>query len=283
MEEKRFFYAPVKAKRALQELDKIWDHTVKPFRVAPHVWSIGCNDDVSVHLLDSGDGLILLDTGMEQYLHLVVNSIWSLGFNPKDIKMILLGHYHGDHTNGVRLLKEMCGAKVYLSKEDEVQHQLHKDDVKPMRTLPYEVDSFFDDNKPVKLGHFTIETKLVPGHTPGCTAFFFDDMDEETGETFHVAMHGGLGAATMKPEVLERNGYPEELAHIFIKDCYELAERKVDIALASHLNHGNIEPNIPEDGKDYRGFVADYAWHDILIDRADCVKSYYPDKYQVLT
>ena len=103
MEEKKFYYAPVKENRALRELDKNWDHTVKPFRLAPHVWSIGCNDDVSVHLLDSGEGLILLDTGMEQYLHLVVNAIWSLGFNPKDIKMILLGHFHGDHTNGVRL------------------------------------------------------------------------------------------------------------------------------------------------------------------------------------
>ena len=53
----------------------------------------------------------------------------------------------------------------------------------------------------------------------------------------------------------------------------------VDIALSSHLNQANILPNIPKDVNDYTVFVADYAWRDVLINRADAVKEFYPDVY----
>ena len=53
----------------------------------------------------------------------------------------------------------------------------------------------------------------------------------------------------------------------------------MDIALASHLNQANILPNIPKDPRDYSVFVADYAWGDVLINRADAVKEFYPEVY----
>jgi metallo-beta-lactamase class B len=53
----------------------------------------------------------------------------------------------------------------------------------------------------------------------------------------------------------------------------------VDIALASHLNQNNILPNIPKDPDDYTVFVADYAWADVLINRAEAVKKFYPEIY----
>lgn len=67
-------------------LDRRWERAVPVYRMAPHVWNVGGQDDVSVYLLDSGEGLILLDTGYEETLYLVINNIWSLEFNPKDIK-----------------------------------------------------------------------------------------------------------------------------------------------------------------------------------------------------
>ena len=70
--------------------------------MGPHVYSVGGNDDVCAYLLDSGQGHILIDTGMEQSVYLLVDSIHRMGFDPRDIKMILLSHYHGDHVNGAR-------------------------------------------------------------------------------------------------------------------------------------------------------------------------------------
>ena len=173
----------------------------------------------------------------------------------------------------------MSGAEIWISKEDEEQHQIHKDDTFPMPTTPYTVDHFYDDNKPIELGRFKIYTKLTPGHTHGATTFRFEDRDDETGEVFQCAMHGGLGAPQLKPENLEKNGLTKELAYRFIADCEEMSNWKVDITMPSHLNQGNVVPNIPEDTNDYRPFVADYAWHDILLNRAEFLKGCYPEKY----
>lgn len=280
--DKKFYYAqvpPVRYGKAIK-LGCSWDYTAPVYRTAPHVFNVAGQDDVSVYLLDSGEGLILIDTGYQESLYLTIDSIWRAGFDPKDIKLILLSHWHGDHVNGCRYIKEMSGAKVYISKEDEEQHQLHKDDTFPMPTTPYTADYLYNNDETINLGRFQIHTKLTPGHTPGATTFWFEDTDEETGKTYVCAMHGGLGVLpAMTPEKLAELGQSVEQAYRFVADCEEMAQWKVDICMPSHLNQGNIMPNIPEDTNDYTAFIADYAWGDILRDRADAVKALYPDKY----
>ncbi len=200
----------------------------------------------------------------------------------------------------------MSGCEIWLSKEDEVEHKKHEgmvgygkmvdgrrvmtwvpadsDEAKlsgKRADLPYEVTNFYDDDTPIVLGNMTFRTKLCPGHTPGVTSFFFEDTDDETGKTYKIALHGGLGVnPMMRPEQLKADGYPEEMAHRFIKDCYELAKMPVDITLSSHLNQANILPNIPKDTNDYSVFVADYTWADMLINRAEAVKEFYPEVYK---
>ena len=49
--------------------------------MAPHVYQVGGNNGVCVYLLDSGDGLILLDTGLQETIYLVVDSIHRMGFD----------------------------------------------------------------------------------------------------------------------------------------------------------------------------------------------------------
>ena len=80
----------------------------------------------------------------------------------------------------------------------------------------------------------------------------------------------------MSKEGVIKTGTDPELPHRFIKDCYELAKMPVDIALASHLNQNNILPNIPKGPDDYTVFVVDYAWADVLINRAEAVKNSIP-------
>ena len=49
---------------------------------------------VCVHLIKTDEGLILLDSGYPNAAHLVVDSIWRFGFDPKDVKWHLGGPWH---------------------------------------------------------------------------------------------------------------------------------------------------------------------------------------------
>lgn len=282
--EKRFGYKKPKP-RCGNNLSTRWNYTEPVYRMAPHVWNVGGQDDVSAYLLDTGEGLILIDTGYEATLYLLIDRIWQLGFNPREIKKILLTHYHGDHTQGARLLQELIGGaskcEIWLSKEDEPNHQRTALDNYPMPVLPYEVTNFYDDTKTIDMGRFHIHTRLTPGHTLGATSFFFDDTDEKTGKTYRCAMHGGMGTAMMKPgtSFMEHELVTPEIAYRFVSDLKELAELPVDINLPSHLNQANIDERIPEDLNDYTWFVNDYSWHDMCINRMEEVMSYYPEKY----
>ena len=278
--EKKLFYAPVEHPRCGDDLEHPWKYAVPAYKAAPHVWQVGGQDDVCAYLLDSGEGLILIDTGYRASFYLLIDRIWRAGYDPKQIKKILLSHWHWDHVNGARYLQELTGAEVWISSIDEEQHQLWKDRTDPLPMVDYKVDHFYDDSTTIDLGRFSIHTRLTPGHTPGATSFWFDDTDETTGEIFRCAMHGGIGVGLMAKSYLEENGLSLELPHIFIKDCLELADSwKVDICLPSHLNQGNMKPNIPEDKTDYRVWIDGELWGDVLRDRAEAVKKMYPEVY----
>lgn len=278
MEKKIFYAKPVR--RCGDDLAHAWKYTMPVYRAAPHVWQVGGQDDVCAYLLDTGEGLILIDTGYRASLYLLVDRIWRAGFDPAGLKHILLSHWHWDHVNGCPFLKQMSGARVWISREDEKEHRRFRHDTEPFAMSDYEADSFYDDDKTIELGRFCIHTRLCPGHTPGSTSFWFEDRDEETGRTYICAMHGGLGVGMMHPDELKKAGYPEAMAHRFVKDCRELAGWKVDIMLPSHLNQGNVAENMPADRNDYRVFVGDYAWRDVLLNRAGAVMQMYPDIYQ---
>ena len=278
--EKKIFYAPVNHPRCGDDLEHPWKYAVPAYRVTPHVWNVGGQDDVCAYLFDTGEGLILIDTGYRASLYLLIDRIHSIGYDPRDIKKILLSHWHWDHVNGCAALAALSGAQVWISKEDEVYHQRFKDDTSELPMVDYTATNFYDDDKPITLGRFTIQTVLTPGHTPGATSFRWEDTDEETGKTYRCAMHGGIGVGLMTPKMLERFGGRQEEAFRFVKDCQEkLANWEVDIPVPSHLNQGNVLPNIPQDKRDYSVWIADYAWRETMLTRAQLVKEMYPEVY----
>lgn len=278
--EKKIFYAPVNHPRCGDDLEHPWKHAVPAYRVTPHVWNVGGQDDVCAYLFDTGEGLMLIDTGYRASLYLLVDAVYSIGYNPRDIKKILLSHWHWDHVNGCAALQAMSGAEVWISREDEACHQRFKDDISELPMVDYTATHFYHDRTPITLGRFTIHTVLTPGHTPGATSFRWEDTDETTGKTYRCAMHGGLGVGLMSPRMLERFGGKREDAFRFVSDCEnELARWPVDIAVPSHLNQGNVLANLPRDRNDYSVWVADYAWRDCMLGRAEAVKNMYSEVY----
>lgn len=219
--------------------ERPWEYAVEPFRIAEGLYYIG-NSWVSVYLIDTGEGLILIDTAMPQTVYLTLEGIRRLGFNPKDIKLILLSHAHYDHCGGARLLAEYTGARIYLGKEDmffltdrpELIHAVNG------WYLPFEVDAHYVEGELIRLGTIEIEAKHCPGHTPGTYSFFFSIT--EGGKRYRCGMHGGLGVNTLTDEYFETTGLPVSLREDFENNLIRMREEPVDIPLGSHTNHGDM-------------------------------------------
>ncbi len=245
-----------------------WDMWMPPFRVAPHVYYASGNDWVSCFLIDTGDGLAIIDTSHHELLYMLTESVRILGFDPKDIKHILLSHEHADHCGGLRALKEYSGAEVYMSKEGYDNMRRNPDfTYMPMEhfKMDFEPDHFYSDDEPIKIGNFTIRTQLTPGHTPGVTSFFFEDIDED-GTVYRCAMHGGMGLNAMKNVRLDQFGLPHSCRKRYIADLEKLANVPVEICLPSHPRQTGIFEGLKytKDNMDFRPFVDPQVWPDLM-------------------
>lgn len=81
-----------------------------PFQIRGNLYFVG-NLWCSSHLIDTGEGLILLDTPCAGSMPGLIHNIWKLGFNPEDLKYIIVSHAHTDHYACVNALVHLSGAK----------------------------------------------------------------------------------------------------------------------------------------------------------------------------
>ena len=216
-----------------------WAYAVEPFHIAPNLCYLG-NSWVSIYLIDTGDGLVLIDTAMPQLTYLTLENMRVLGYDPKDIKLILLSHAHYDHCGGAKQIKEYTGAKIYMGKEDLFFLQDRPELITLDSNLPFanfEVDQVYTE-EPIVLGNTTIRAIHSPGHTPGTYSFFFNT--EIDGKSYRAAMHGGLGVNTLTKEFLHKYNLPLSYQDDFEKNILTLRDMPVDIPLGSHTNHGDM-------------------------------------------
>ena len=72
-----------------------WDGYMEPFKIVDSVYYVGVYQ-VCTHLIDTGDGLFLIDAGYSNCLYMIIDSIHRLGFDPRDIKYILFRPHRGE-------------------------------------------------------------------------------------------------------------------------------------------------------------------------------------------
>lgn len=243
-----------------------WEAAVEPFCVAPQVYYVGGNDWVACYLIDTGEGLILIDAAMQEIMYLVTESIRRLGFDPLNIKKILLSHAHLDHCGGARAIAEYSGAEIYLSREDWDFMQSHRDMVfaKPFAVGDFTPDQFYSDDTPITLGNITINTLHTPGHTPGTTSFFFTVSDEK-GREYRCAMHGGLGLNTLSDKYLDRINLPRTLQNDYRDSLCRLKGMEIDITLPSHPGILDKFLELAEREKgDFQSFVNKAVWPKLM-------------------
>ncbi len=255
-----------------------WEIAVKPFQVAPQTWYVSGQTWVGCYLIDTGDGLILIDTAIPESLYLMVDSICQLGFKMTDIKKILLSHAHFDHCGAAAAMKKLTGAELYMSKEDTEFYKACPEETLVLdpdsHPQYFEVDKYYSDDEPITLGNISIRTILTPGHTIGCTSFLWDVKNPANGETYVVGMHGGVGANTMNDDYYSTSKYlTPDLRDRFISDADKLKKIHVDIALPSHPNQIEIMDRAGQYTDESQPYLDDTIWADFIDERVRQVKS----------
>lgn len=218
-----------------------WDGYVKPFKMWGNLYFVG-TEPASVHIVDTGDGLIMFDTGYQSSLYLVINNMYDLGLSPKNLKYIVLTHGHIDHMGGARALKELTGAKIFLGSADRrsANGELDLSYAKELGMSfneTFEPDVLINDGDVIKLGNTEIKAVATPGHSAGAMSFFFDVYDGE--RKYRAGLHGGMGINTLASDYLNKYNLPYSLRDDFVKSMKRLNEEHVDIFLGNHLQHND--------------------------------------------
>lgn len=201
---------------------KPWDGSIEPFKIVENVYFIG-TFQASSHLIDTGDGLIVIDTGYLPSLYLVVNSIYKLGFKPTDIKYILNSHWHLDHTEATAALAQLSGARTYIGRKDADKAEAF-----------FTPDALIDDGDIITLGNTSIRCMETPGHTAGTISFFFDSAGERK---YRCGMFGGAGANTLAAGQFDYDGCREG----YLVSLDRLRGERVEVFLGNHVWNNNTE------------------------------------------
>jgi glyoxylase-like metal-dependent hydrolase (beta-lactamase superfamily II) len=149
--------------------------------IAPDVYLLGEGFPNAAYVVNTKDGLALVDTCAQSDAAPILRQMQSLGLDVKRLRLILLTHAHGDHVLGAEALRQATGAKVYAGRGDcavlrtggpreaffsmfEMDGEAH----------PTHVDVALAGGEVIELGEARFHVVATPGHTPGSVCYMLE-------------------------------------------------------------------------------------------------------------
>lgn len=215
-----------------------YEHLIKSVKITDNVYFVGTYDwSSSSHLIDTGDGLILIDSGFPYAMDLVLENIEKFGFELSDIKYLLISHGHYDHMGSSLVLREKYGTTLCLGAQDRLYANGELDltwakELGFEYTLPFEPDILLNDGDEIALGNTKIKCYHTPGHTPGTMSYVFNTT--YNNEDYVCATFGGAGVNTMEKNFIEKYSLSYDCRDDFRNSLRKMAKIKVDIHLGNH-------------------------------------------------
>jgi metallo-beta-lactamase class B len=188
----------------------------EPFRIAGNLYYVGAND-IAAFLITGPEGHVLIDGGYPGTPPLIMESIARLGFDIKDVKVLLNSEPHMDHAGGLAALQKASGAQLWASEASARVITSGGDDpdiILPLRALFWirllgypaaRVDHRFRDGDTIRVGPVALTAHVTAGHTRGCTSWSFPVRDGD--RVLNVVSACSL-------IVLGGMQYPEQKAHL---------------------------------------------------------------------
>ena len=214
-----------------------WLKPQTPVRMYGESYYVGF-EGLGVVLIRTSAGLILIDGGVPQAVRAIQANIRKLGFDPKQIKYILVTEPHWDHAGGVAALARDSGATVIAGEaavaelrrgnvgKDDPQASIHE----PMPGIA-RIGGVrgVRDGAQVRLGEVTVTARATPGHTRGSTSWQWRSCEGKACATL-------VFAASINPVSADDyhfTAHPERVA-LLRRGAAKLAALRCDIAIPSH-------------------------------------------------
>ena len=229
-------------------------------RVFGNLYFVG-NQDGASWLVETEEGLLLFDTNYPTADALLLDSIWSLGFDPRKIVAIFHTHGHFDHFGATDLIKNLSGAKTYLGIEDarmfRERPQLAM--IQDSREAWLEIftpDVEVKDGDIFTFGSTTVRAMAAPGHSQGATHYFISVSDGK--QTLVAGLNGGAGLNTLCVDFREQ--YQLDWRKEFLETINRSLEETADIFLGNHTGQNHAQEKIQRLQEDPMAFVDPNEW-----------------------
>lgn len=161
------------------------------------------NTASAAFLVTDGSKGMIVDTGVQGRAPAMLRQIAEAGLSPADITLIVLTHYHADHTGSAAELREATGAPVAIHRDDAEQlRRGGRVDLQPTSVMPrllklmlagaeipaLEPDIILGDEEDLTEHGGIGRSFVTPGHTPGSVCVLLPDNSIVAGD----ALSGGL-------------------------------------------------------------------------------------------
>jgi glyoxylase-like metal-dependent hydrolase (beta-lactamase superfamily II) len=148
-----------------------------PVTIVPGIHLLGGLAPAAAYVVETSDGLVLIDTGL--HADLVKRQMALLKLDWRRVCAIFLTHVHGDHCGGAQELRAATGAKVYAGKGDAAILRAGRPREAFFSTFPMPdptpapttVDVELSGDQTITIGDVRFTALATPGHTPGSVCY----------------------------------------------------------------------------------------------------------------
>lgn len=255
------------ARRQIEASLRAMNRPFPPFRIIGNIYYVGAAN-TAVYLITTPEGHILINSGFDETVPLIRDSMKKLGFRIEDVKILLANHAHLDHAGGHAAIRRTTGARIVMSRADaELLERGGRGDFLPTAEdvvdyPPARADRIIADGDIVSLGGVVLTAHLTPGHTQGCTTWTMAVEDE--GVRRDVVFYGGT-TVLVGVSLLDNPKYPA-ITEDYERTFAVLEKLPCDVFLAPHGTHFDLaakrrrleageRPNPFIDHEGYRAFV----------------------------
>ena len=217
-----------------------WVRAFEGFQIIENLYGVG-SFDLSVFLITTDDGHILINTGLRDSTQMIRENIESLGFRLEDVKILLAQQAHWDHTAALAEIKEITGAEIWATVRDarvledggfSDPHFGGRESFQPV-----DVDRIIRDGEIIRLGELELTVHHHPGHTEGSSSYSMV-VTSENNQEYNVLI-ANMGTINNGKRLTIDPTY-DGVAEDFIATYQRQKQMEVDVWVAAHNSQYNM-------------------------------------------